>query len=142
MNIANAWFFVGVVMFIIEILTPGIFFFFCLGLGAFAAGVIFIIFGNIWLSWAAFIVISLVSVYTIRPIVRRYLKAKNKMSNVDALIGKKALVVEKITPEQMGLVKVESELWKAESFDVVEAGTFVEVLRIEGSHLVVKKTEN
>ncbi len=134
------WFIAAVILFIIEVLTPGVFFFSCLGLGAVAAGIASLFLDNHIFTWGVFAAVSIISIYTIRPLMKKIFRPR-RPSNVDALIGKKAIVIERITPEQMGLVKVENELWKAESADVAEPQSFAEVLRIEGTHLVVRKVE-
>lgn len=134
----NLWFVAAVVLFILEILTPGVFFFACLALGAVFAGLYLVFYDNRIVSWVIFILVSIGSIYIIRPIVKRYLKTHKKKSNVDALIGRKTIVLEKITPTEMGLVKIDGELWKASSQEVIEIGASVEVIAVEGTHIVVK----
>ena len=132
------WFAVAVFLFIFEILTPGVFFFACLGVGAAVAGISFWLSGSNILSLVVFVVVSLASIYFVKPALKKYLKAHKKMSNIDGLIGRKTLVVEKITPTQMGFVKIDGELWKALSGEEIDVGSTVEVLKVEGTHLVVK----
>ena len=63
-------------------------------------------------------------------------------SNVDALMGKKALVTQAIEPKKPGMIKVDGELWRAESDEIIEANTWVEIAAVDGAHLHVKKVKN
>lgn len=68
-------------------------------------------------------------------------------TNVDALIGKEAIVLERIaysTFEPWGLVKVGGENWAAGSLtgDSIEPGEYVEIVDLIGCHLMVKKLNN
>lgn len=63
-------------------------------------------------------------------------------TNVDALIGKRAFVTKKITPEESGIVKVKGEDWSAISCNpdlTIEKGEEVIVKSLDGVKLVVGK---
>jgi len=62
-----------------------------------------------------------------------------KKSNVDALIGKQAVVNEAVNPPGLGIIKVEGEIWRAESTEKIEKGQMVEIIAVEGTRLKVKK---
>ena len=80
--------------------------------------------------------------------LRKRIKARfsgaNRPSNVDALLGRSALVTERIAPHAPGMVRVNDELWRAElktespGEPAVEPGTTVVVDSIEGVTLRVK----
>ena len=63
-------------------------------------------------------------------------------TNVDAIPGKIGLVTETIRPiEGEGQVKLEGQIWSAKPEDettVIEAGTTVTVLSVEGVKLIVR----
>jgi len=69
------------------------------------------------------------------------LRKKEKLAGPESLIGKKGVVVSSLNPE--GEVRVEGIIWKAmcESCKA-DQGELVEVIRIEGLKLIVKKIEN
>ncbi|MGC9183276.1 NfeD family protein [Caldisphaera sp.] len=69
------------------------------------------------------------------------LRKKEKLAGPESLIGKKGVVISPLNPE--GEVKVEGIVWKAicESC-TANQGEMVEVLRIEGLKLIVKKIES
>lgn len=132
------WLVIAVVLLVIEVATPGTLFFASLALGAVAAGLVSLVNGLAWLQWLVFIIVSVASIYFIRPIATKIFIPKPSKSNVDSLLGQKALVTEKINPPHMGMVKVGGTTWRAESSVIVEKDAMVEVSAVEGSHLIVK----
>lgn len=92
-----------------------------------------------------FIGLSAVTLILTRPLVKK-LKANNSVStNSDRNIGKSALVIADIDPEQgVGQVRVGNEKWSAKSKDgiVIPVGTNVKVVGIEGVKLVVSADKN
>ena len=134
------WVIAAICLVILEISTPSVFFFLSLGVGAlFAAAAAY--FGiSIWFEVAVFVVVSVGSIFTIRPLFKRYLKRTGTVdSNVDALIGADAMVTETITPSKDGFVKVFSEIWLAQSDEEIKKGETVKVLSVSGTKLFVKK---
>ena len=99
----SVWVTGAVILFVFEMITPGGFFFACLGVGALATSILSLFVPNEWVQWVAFAAVSLVSIYSIRPIARKYFLKNEKKSNVDALIGQKAVVSEPIYPPALGI---------------------------------------
>ena len=62
-------------------------------------------------------------------------------TNLQAIINKKGIVKETIHQNQVGIVIIEGEAWSAISYDndKIEKEEIVEVLKIEGVKVVVKK---
>ncbi|MEV6276794.1 NfeD family protein [Nocardia sp. NPDC051832] len=87
-------------------------------------------------------VISLLLLLGLRPMLRRKYGAPPMIStNVDALLGKEALVLEQVGAHA-GLVKLGGETWTARPMDpaeVYEPGTTVSVWKIDGATAVVWK---
>ncbi|OEG70519.1 hypothetical protein ATZ36_04155 [Candidatus Endomicrobiellum trichonymphae] len=134
------WLIIAAVLIIFEILTSSVFFFICLAAGSvFAAAVSYFNISS-WIEFVIFIVVSILSLYLIRPIFKRMIsKSETVNSNIDALIGAIAVVTEKITPLKTGLVKVSGEIWIAESDIELEIGEAVKIRNIDGTTLTVKK---
>nr|2K5H_A Chain A, Conserved protein [Methanothermobacter thermautotrophicus str. Delta H] len=65
----------------------------------------------------------------------------SKKAVSDRLIGRKGVVMEAISPQNSGLVKVDGETWRATSGTVLDVGEEVSVKAIEGVKLVVEKLE-
>jgi membrane protein implicated in regulation of membrane protease activity len=62
-------------------------------------------------------------------------------TGVDALLGKTGIVTERIGPGGAGRVKVDGEDWRGASSDatVIEPGTQVTVIQVDGTTLMVEK---
>ena len=93
---------------------------------------------------ALFVVVSAAALAVTRPLVRRYMAGKAVPTNLDRVLGDSGKVMETIDNENSsGAVYVDGKTWTARSADgsVIPAGTVVEILRMEGVKLFVKKLE-
>lgn len=140
-NPVFVWIIVAVVFFIVEIATPTIFVFACFGIGALCASLAVWLIDNAWLPWVVFITISIVGVIASRPLAEKFAGKTARLAHIDAIIGKKGKVIIAIDSEKdEGRVMVDREDWRAEADGKIEAGEIIEVLKVEGTHLYVKKT--
>ncbi len=139
------WVIVGVLLLIMEIFTPG-FVVACFGVACLVAA-IFAAFGaSFTVEVVVFCVASLVAFFTVRPLFVKRIYRSDKdaaaRTNVDALAGKVGLVTERIDPSiGKGRAALGGDDWRATSTDdsVIESGERVEVIRVEGTKLFVKK---
>ncbi|GAA5053277.1 NfeD family protein [Nocardia callitridis] len=94
------------------------------------------------LDAVVFAILTGVLILGVRPMLRRrYGTPPPIPTNVDALPGKTALVLDEIS-EHSGQVKLGGEVWTArpmETTEVYEPGTTVYVMRIDGATAVVWK---
>jgi membrane protein implicated in regulation of membrane protease activity len=128
---------------IMELFTPG-FFLLLTGIAACFTGAIAYFIPNIfWLQWIIFgISTILVLVFLRKYILNRIEPINTVMSNVDGLIGKTAVVVNKIQPESLkGQVRVGGEIWIAKSLDgkPIETNEEVIVESVSGTKLIVRR---
>lgn len=88
-----------------------------------------------------FLVISTACIILSRPLAKKYLRVNTIKTNYDRIIGKHAKVTSTITEDKKGEVKVMGNYWSAASLnnEIIEEGQHVEILAIEGNHVVVKK---
>lgn len=87
-----------------------------------------------------FVVVAAVSLLIFKKFFGDRLKKAHHSTNADMLVGKDALVTEKIDPVLCtGTVEIQGRLWSAKSDSEIEKGAIVEVLGIEGVKLVVKE---
>src|SRR5882724_10154419 len=102
---------IGCVVFVIlEILPPPTHFFFvCMAFGALGASVAALFSPLPWLPWVVFAVTSVALTPLMIPLAKFLFTPKPHASNVDALIGKKALVLEEVTRQAPGTVKIRGE---------------------------------
>jgi membrane protein implicated in regulation of membrane protease activity len=124
----------------IEIITPGTFFFLCFSVGALFATTAILLGTSLFTSIIIFCIFSLLSIFSIRPLLVKYFKSKKlEKTNVDSLIGSTAHVIEKISPSTAGKVKIAGEIWLAVSNETIEAGSTVKINSIDGTKLVVER---
>ncbi len=135
----TVWLIVAVVLFIFEMVTPGAFFFACLGMGALLTALAAYLKAPQWAMWLTFFASSVAFVLIARPIAKKLMKGESRPSNIDELAGKEAMVVEAIVPHRSGQVKVNGEIWKAKAHEEIPADSLVEIQKVEGTHLVVKR---
>ena len=96
---------------------------------------------NVIIQTAVFIVVSLISLLLTKPILLKFKVVNFEPTNSDRFIGKKGDVVKRITPKEKGEVKVLGTIWTATSDETLEVGDEIEVLKIDGVKLIVKKEE-
>ncbi len=137
------WIALAAVCVVIEIFTAG-FFVFWFGVGAGVAAILAAVgLPTAW-QWGPFIIVSAVCLVLSRRFAERITKGQKRKVGPDRLIDKVGVVLEKINPDTgEGKVRVESEEWRAMSADgeVIDAGTHVYVVKIEGTHIIVKRRE-
>lgn len=123
-----------------EIFTAG-FFVLWFGVGAAVAGILAILgFGMAW-QWGAFLLIASVLFAVSRRFAERFTKKQPLGIGADRYIGEKGVVLEEIdTIKNTGLVQIRNENWRADSDtgDIIPAGKKVEVIKVVGTHLVVR----
>lgn len=89
-----------------------------------------------------FVIVSAILLIFTRPILKRFVDVKAEKTNSDSLIGKMAVITEKVDNlDAMGKAKIDGMIWTARSLDnsTIEAGETVTVEKIEGVKLIVKK---
>jgi len=135
------WLVACVAFVILEILPPPTHFFFvCMAFGALGASIAALFSSLSWLPWIVFAATSVALTPLMIPLAKFLFTPKPHASNVDALIGQKALVTEVISMNSPGVVKVNGESWRA----VSEEGKFnidewVVVEKIEGASVIVRR---
>lgn len=97
---------------------------------------------QIWIQILAFLLVSAAALAVTRPLVKRTLRRTTVPTNADMVIGKTAVVTERIDNiAGTGLVKVGGSVWSARTADqsVIEEAQEVEVQEIQGVKLLVTK---
>ena len=93
---------------------------------------------------ALFLAVSAAALAATRSLVRRFTKDGTVATNADRALGETAKVTEAIdNAASTGAVYVDGKTWTARSADgsVIPEGAVVEILRMEGVKLFVKKQE-
>ena len=133
------WLILFLVFLGLEIMTTGVFFFLCFSTGALFAMLFSLLGASFQVELIIFCAVSLASILLIRPLFKKYVAKQKTETNVDSLIGTKAIVIEDIKENSMGKVKTEGEIWLAISKENIAKGENVVIESIDGTKLVVKK---
>ena len=141
-NLWLFWLFIGLVSLITEMIL-GTFFVFCLAIGAFLAIIFSLLSCPFWFQIVAFAVLSVVSIFFVRPVMIRFLHREHneRLSNVDALIGGVGVVIEDIKGESNGYVKIDGDEWRAVSCDNSDIlnGERVRVVKMDSLVVTVER---
>lgn len=138
---ALIWAALGLIAVVVEMLVLD-FTFLLLGIAAGGAALAAALGAGLPLQLAVFGVLAILGLAVVRPIVRKRFKpTRHTKTNVDALIGAHAKVLEEVTPDG-GLVLLNGEHWSARvdrhaSRLSIEPGVMVHVLRIDGATAIV-----
>jgi membrane protein implicated in regulation of membrane protease activity len=134
------WALAAVLLAVGEIFTPGLFFLGPVALAAVAAGVAAVVGLGVVIQLLVFIGGSVASVLVLRPIARAHLHMPAALrTGTAALEGAKAVVVRRVDADG-GRVRIGGEEWSARAYmedQVLEPGTRVEVVKIEGATALV-----
>ncbi len=137
------WVAVGLLTILVETLTLG-FAVICFSVGAFAAAVVAYFGAGVGWQLALFSLVSVISLVSVRPIAVRYFsssKFSSAATNVNALIGRRAIVTQQIEGGA-GRVRIDGDDWMVEIDDLgafIPVGTKVEVVGVESVVLNVRE---
>lgn len=130
-NLWLLWTLICVLALILEV-SSGTFYLLCFAVGA-AVAIISSFFGiAFWVQVLVFVICSCLCVFCVRPVVVKYLHGnrQDRKSNADALLGREGIVIEPITADAPGYVKIDGDEWRAVSKGGIriEKGTVVKVI--------------
>jgi membrane protein implicated in regulation of membrane protease activity len=142
MQAYQIWLIVSILLVILEICTAA-FGSICFAIGAAVAAIAAGLGAGLTWQILIFVVVSMLTFIFLRPFMLKFLdrKSKDVKTNADALVGKRAVVSERIDASQLtGRVSVDGDDWKAVSEDgsVIEKGTPVEIVKLDSIILTVK----
>ncbi len=90
-----------------------------------------------------FAIVSVAGIIIGQKCLNKYLTPKREKTNIDAIIGEKCVVTERIDNfAGCGLAKIKGQVWSARGVnenDVFEVGEVLNVVAIEGVKLICKK---
>lgn len=111
--------------------------------GALVAMIIAIFGGPIPLQLAAFFIVSIILLIATKSWAQKYINSRTTKTNVDSLIGKRTVITQRVSNlDQTGKTVLSGQEWTVRSDDdsvIFEEGELVEVVRISGVKLIVKK---
>ena len=135
------WLIAMVILLVVEAMVPGLISSW-FAIGALAALISALFHAPVWLQLVWFFAISILTLVLTRPFVKKYVNSRVTPTNADVVIGKDAVVTERIDNlHAQGAVMLDGKVWTARTEKeqvTVEAGETVRVLRIEGVKLIVE----
>jgi membrane protein implicated in regulation of membrane protease activity len=138
------WLIAAAVFAIAELAVPGTFFMVSFAAGAIAAAIVSFAGMDPVGGWIVFVSVTAVALVLLLPLGRRINQGQQEGGSgvgSDRWAGRTAVVIDDIPGgvHSTGMVRIEREDWRAESVDgaPVGAGTEVQVLRVDGTRLVV-----
>ena len=138
------WIIVLIAAIVIEVATMGLTTIWFSG-GALVAMIIELLHGSISLQIIVFLIVSLILLYFTRPIAVKYFNRERTSTNLDSLIGKRAVVTSAIhNLHETGQVMVEGKEWSARSKDsevTFEKDSIVQIVSIKGVKLIVEASK-
>jgi membrane protein implicated in regulation of membrane protease activity len=135
------WFILGLVLLLLELITPGFFIFF-FGLGAWITALICLIASpGTDLQIIIFAVTSVISLLTLRKIIQRkffYSKGTQSEDVEDEFSGKEALAIIDFGGTRNGKVEFKGTTWTAESKSEIKEGQRVIIKEKDSFKLIVE----
>ncbi|TLD40209.1 MAG: putative activity regulator of membrane protease YbbK [Candidatus Jettenia ecosi] len=134
------WMVFAAIFIISEIFTAG-FFLLWFGIGAVVAGILAVLGMSAGWQWGVFIGISAVLFITSRRFAERFTIQQPSGVGADRFLGEKGIVLEEIDAiKNTGIVRIRNEHWRSDSYtnETIPVGKRVEVVKVVGTHLVVK----
>ena len=137
------WLAATVVFVLVELMTVG------LTSIWFAAGsfvvIIALLGGNVVVQGIAFILVSVVLLALTKPWAGKYINSRTVKTNVDSLVGERAVLTEDAdSMKQTGKAVVNGQEWTVrpqEETQVIRKGELIEVVKISGVKLIVKRVK-
>ena len=135
------WLMLGILLLVLELMTPGGFFVLFFGVGAIAVGLLAAagLSGGPTLQWLLFGVISLTSLLLLRkPLQRR--TATRILHEVDPITGEVAIAMGNIGLHQIGKAELRGTAWNARNIGdtVILMGQRCRVERVDGLTLDIR----
>lgn len=139
------WFIIGIVLLVLEALTPGFFLMF-FGFGALVvSGLTFFLPIDDTLQWGAFLLVSIIALLVFRKKVKSLFQGRMAASDnmddpvvSDQYIGREVLILKDVSKDEPGLAELNGTNWQARTEGpMLEAGKRARVVRLEGLSLVL-----
>jgi len=142
-NLVFFWLVIAILFLMMEMGSPGLFFFLSFSLGALICAISAFFTNSLVVQSVVFLIATGISFLFLHFWVKRKIlkPGKHDATNVYALKGKRAKVLKRIEPGEVGKVKVYGEVWSARTLnkEVIEEGEKVEIVGVKGAHLIVEK---
>ena len=135
------WLVIGILLLIGEIFTLD-FSLSCIGLAFMSAGLVSWLGLSVYWQLVTVCVVLVILFFTLRPFVLKHLARKQEYkSNMDALIGTKHDFYALSEDKKHAKIKIDGDVWEAQSATPLIKEKQVKVVKIEGATLIVEQEE-
>lgn len=131
------WLILAGIFFIAEIITVG-FLVFWLGVGALLTALVSIFTDNVIIQTTVFVISSSILIFCTRTLAKKLSNEDTKITNAYSIIGQTGIVTKDIFENEVGQIKVGSEVWTANSNIAITKGTQVRIISIDGVKAIVE----
>jgi inner membrane protein len=109
------WILLGFALMLLELATPGGFYFIFFGMSALVVGILSALDLTAveWFEWLLFSIFAIVATAIFRPVLLRRFGPSAAGPAVDSLVGETATAMEKIQPSGLGKVELRGSAWSA-----------------------------
>jgi membrane protein implicated in regulation of membrane protease activity len=135
------WFISFIILLFIELVTINLVTIW-FAIGAVFAMIISFFTDSILIQLLVFLIVSFITLLVTKPLIKKFKSNVITPTNSDRVIGKSGDVIKAIERNKYGEVKIFGNVWTATSDEVIEVGSRVKVLAIDGVKLIVKKEED
>lgn len=141
MDLWAIWLVIGIILFVIEMLTLT-FYLLWIGIGAIMAALIAFVAPDLFFVQALVgCIVALALTFFTKPLTRYMRKSKGFTDVIDDLVGKQGIVIEQINVGMNGIVKVGNETWSANSYQTLQKDDIIIVIQRGTTVLEVQKWE-
>lgn len=137
------WLIGALILILLELVFSG-FVLLCFGFASLMTVIVCLLGAKIELQIFSFVLFTVISFVTVRPFFLRHMKPKEGFveTNVYALIGTEAIVIEEINSEtNTGRIRIRGEEWAAvnKGSSKISLGSHVKVIGISGNKVIVQQ---
>lgn len=137
------WLIIAGVCLVLEMATVG-FLIFWFAIAALITALISLFIESIVAQTAIFVLLSATLIFLTRPLAKKLNKKDTIVTNANSIIGKEAIVLKEISPNNIGQVKIDGDVWSAVCSlqDVtIPVGSKVSISKIDGVKVIVEPLE-
>lgn len=135
------WFVISIFFLIIEIGSPGLFYFLSFSCASLIAAISGFFCSSIFDQMIVFLIGTVGSFFLLTLLVKRAQEGHHFRSNMYALQGKTAIVITPVIDNQFGYVQVDGQRWAytSKGDKPLAVGSIVQILEVRGAHVIVEE---
>ncbi len=96
---------------------------------------------SFFIQFAIFVIFGVLFLVTTRPFLLKIMHKNREKTNIDRIVGMRGKIIQSISTDEVGEVKVDGKIWFAISDEPIALNATVEILEIIGTKLKVKEVK-